>query len=113
MENLTDSFIINEMFEVERNACLILESAKEEGNKLIKQARKKADELVEKTKEEILKNDSALEKRLKTITDEKVNQIIAKKQNILEKIEKEAELKSELALNKCVKFLLENVLGEL
>lgn len=112
MENLTDNLIINEMLEVDKNASIIINEAKEEGNRIVKQARKETKQLIELTKEEIENDYSVLEKRLKKDAEERINNIILQKESLLKEIEKKAELKNGLALKKVKNFLFESVLIE-
>ena len=105
METTTDIYIINQMLDVEKNACQIIQEAKEKGNKLIAEARDEAKRIIEATQKDLDQKALTLEQELREETEKEVERIKANKQNAIEMIEKQSILKKELAIKKLRKFL--------
>ncbi|MGA1864771.1 MAG: hypothetical protein ACMUHX_06880 [bacterium] len=113
METLSDIKIINQMLSIEKNACQIVENAKEKGNKVITETREETERLIEKKKQELKNNLLALEKKLQEQTGKEVVRIKTEKQQVFEMIEKQRISKKELTIKKIREFLFKQVMDEI
>jgi vacuolar-type H+-ATPase subunit H len=105
MQGATESSLIEEMLEVERNACRVLEEAKEKGNQMVVQARSEARRMMEITREDLQKDREAMGKRLDLEGQEEVAQIMADKENALQRIKVHACQQRERVLQ-CLREML-------
>ncbi|MBN2372669.1 hypothetical protein JXL19_02620 [bacterium] len=64
METFSDTTLIDQMIEVEKMACRIIEDAKEKGNIILNQARDEARRIVESTEADIYKEFRISKERL-------------------------------------------------
>jgi len=109
MKGVAESNIIEEMLGVEKNACQVLEEAKEKGNRMVLQARSEARKLIEKTKEALQEEIKSLTKTLYLEGEERVEQIAVEKEKSLNRMKEQAVQKRELVL----KELREILFGDL
>ncbi|MGA1842100.1 MAG: hypothetical protein ACMUIU_15885 [bacterium] len=112
METLSDTKIINQMLNIEKNACQIVENAIEKGNKVITEAREEAERLIEKRKQELSNDLLALEKKLQEETEKEAARIKAEKQQTLEMIDKQTISKKELTIKKICEFLFKQIMDD-
>lgn len=99
MEGITESSgQIEEMLAVEKNAGKVLEEAKEKANQKILQARSEARNLLDKTREDLLKEREALEARLRTEGEEEVARVTAQRGDAIQRIKEKAHQQHDHAL---------------
>ena len=113
METSVDISIIHQMLAVEKNACQIIEEARETGNRLISEARSESKRLLESTKKELSENAGELERKIQADAEKEVKRIKSEKKNIMELVDKQAELRKEMAVKRIIKFLFKEVLEDL
>jgi len=113
METSIDINIIHQMLGIEKSACQIIEEAKETGNRLISETRSESKRLIESTKKELSENAGELERKIQAEAEKEVKRIKSEKKNILEVVDKQAELRKEMAVKRIIKFLFKEVLEDL
>ena len=97
------------MLETDKNACQVLEEAKENARVIIEQAKIKAEELVNETKSDLRRNHELLKKKLFIEAEKKVDEVIKEKNRYLEEIEKHGLQCRKQLLEKLKQILFDNL----
>lgn len=87
---VTETNILEKMLDADKNACLIIEEAKNKANAMIIQARVKAQKLIEKTRQEQEKIRQAMEDKLLYEGENEVARLLAEKDKYIQAINKKA-----------------------
>jgi len=112
METITDVTVILQMLDIEKSACKIIDEAKQEASKLIEEARNESRCLIEQTKQEIYRRSKVMERQSQEEAEEEIKRIHASKQDSLEKIKQQTQLKRELAVKIVSQFLLKTIVDD-
>ena len=109
---MTEREIINQMLQVEKDACQIIEATKDKANRMLMQSRKKSRMLTENTQKDMSHNKEVLKERLLKEAEKTIEKINKKKQAALEKIEVQGKEEKETAIHKVKKFLFDGIQKE-
>lgn len=106
---MTEREIINQMLEVEKEACKIIDQTKDKANRLLMQYRKKSRIITENTQKNLSRDKEVLKKQLLAEAEKTIERINKEKQVVLEKIEIHGKEKREKAINQVKKFLFDGI----
>ncbi len=109
MSELSGITVIEKLLEADKNACQVLEEAKEKANIIIRQAKIEARKLIDKTKSDIQQNHESLKGRLFFEGEKEIDNIITEKKKYLQKIEKHALQQHKQVIQKLRKILFDDL----
>ena len=105
--------LLAKMLRIEKNACSILEEAKEKANKSLNLTRNDARGLMRDTNESLDKNREQIKEQLINEAKQEVMKINEQKKQALDRIDIQANQKKEEAICSIKKYLFNHVLGDL
>jgi vacuolar-type H+-ATPase subunit H len=110
MVTMTEREIINQMLQIEKDACQSIEETKDKANRLLMQSRKKSRVLTENTQKTLSHDNEVLRERLLTEAERTIEKINKEKQAALEKIEMQGKQRRETAIHQIKKFLFNGII---
>lgn len=109
MREQTGITIIEKMLEADKNACRVLEEAKEKAEAIIQQAKFEARKLIDKTKIDLQHKHESLERKVLFEAEKEVNIIIQEKKKYLQEIERHSLQGHKQVIQELKKILFDNL----
>jgi vacuolar-type H+-ATPase subunit H len=109
---MTEREIINQMLQIEKDACQLIEETKDKANRLLGQSRKRSRLLNENTQMALSQDKEAMRERLFIETEKQIEKIKSEEQASLEKIEMQGKQRRDMAILLIKKLLFSSIKKE-
>ncbi len=109
MQDIGENSTIEKILTADKNACKVLEEAKERGNQIIQESRMEANILIAETKEDLQKKRVAIEKEYIAEGEKEVAGIMAEKEERKEKLKMRALLQQKQLMNILRKIIFDDL----